>query len=207
MVAPLYCYMGQIGSRFGTWGVQMMPLLHGWGWFLPQTSPYVHVRHIQGVWGIGMLSQGHMVAPLYCYTGQVGPRFGTSGSLEKWKWCHNIRLVNLKRDIVVLAGAKTQTGQTVRGCGNLWISLLWMILCDNGQFPRVAQLILHQNDTWHLNATNSYCTQIRWGTSSPRQTSSSVKCSRKKTMSRFRFTSLTLSLRLIPTSDLFIYLC
>ncbi len=50
----------------------------------------IYTRHIQSVWDIGMLSQGHMVAPLYHYTGQVAPRFGDSGSLEEWKWCHNI---------------------------------------------------------------------------------------------------------------------
>ncbi len=27
----------------------------------------------------------HMVAPLYHYTSQVGPRFGKSGPLEVWK--------------------------------------------------------------------------------------------------------------------------
>ena len=37
-----------------------------------------------------MLSQGHMCAPLYCDTGQVGPRFGKSGSLVGWKWCHYV---------------------------------------------------------------------------------------------------------------------
>jgi hypothetical protein len=31
-----------------------------------------------------------MVAPLYCYTGKVGPRFGMSESLEEWKWSHNV---------------------------------------------------------------------------------------------------------------------
>ncbi len=36
------------------------------------------------------MSQGNMGAPLYRYTGQVGPRFGKSGSLVEWKWCHNI---------------------------------------------------------------------------------------------------------------------
>ncbi len=36
-----------------------------------------------------MMSQGHMVAPLYHYTGQVAPRFGDSGSLEEQKGCHN----------------------------------------------------------------------------------------------------------------------
>jgi hypothetical protein len=37
-----------------------------------------------------MLSQGHMVAPLYHYTGQVAPRFADSGSLEEWNRCHNV---------------------------------------------------------------------------------------------------------------------
>ncbi len=36
-----------------------------------------------------MLSEGHMGAPLHCYTVQVGARFGDSGSLEEWTWCHN----------------------------------------------------------------------------------------------------------------------
>jgi hypothetical protein len=77
------------GFRF-IWGVEMMPQHHGWGWYLPQTTSYIHIRHIQSVWDIGMLSQGHMVAPLYRYTGQVAPRFGDSGSLEEQKWCHNV---------------------------------------------------------------------------------------------------------------------
>ncbi len=51
---------------------------------------YMHIRHIQSVWAIGTLSQGHMVAPLYRYTGQVGPRFWDLGSLEEWIWCHNV---------------------------------------------------------------------------------------------------------------------
>jgi len=37
-----------------------------------------------------MLSQRHLGAPLYLYTGQVGPRFGNSGSLVEWKLCHNV---------------------------------------------------------------------------------------------------------------------
>ncbi len=67
-----------------------MPQRHVWGWCSPQTTSYIHIRYIQSVWDIGMLSQGHMVAPLYHYTGQVGPRFGKSGSLEEWKRCHNV---------------------------------------------------------------------------------------------------------------------
>ncbi len=79
------------GFKF-TWGVEMIPQCHGWHWNSPQTSSYIHIRHIQSVWAIGMLFQGHMVAPLYCYTGQVGPRFGMSGSLEELKWCHHQKL-------------------------------------------------------------------------------------------------------------------
>ncbi len=37
-----------------------------------------------------MLSQGHMGAALFRYTGQVAPKFGDSGSLEEWKWCHKV---------------------------------------------------------------------------------------------------------------------
>ncbi len=36
------------------------------------------------VQAIDMLSQGNMGAPLYRYTGQAGPRFEDSGSLEEW---------------------------------------------------------------------------------------------------------------------------
>ncbi len=72
------------------WTVKMVPLCHSWGWYPPQTASHILIRHIQSVWAIGILSQGHMVAPVYCYTGQVDPRFGKSGSLVEWKWCHNV---------------------------------------------------------------------------------------------------------------------
>ena len=78
-----------LGFRF-TWGVEMMPLCHGWGWYLPQTTSYIHIKHIQSVWVIGMVSQEHIDTPMYHYTRWVGPRFGDSGSLEEWKWYHNI---------------------------------------------------------------------------------------------------------------------
>ncbi len=77
------------GFRF-TWGVEMVPQRHGWGWHSPQTTSHIHIRHIQSVWAIGMLSQGHMFATFYSYTGQVDPGFGDSGSLKKWKWWHNV---------------------------------------------------------------------------------------------------------------------
>ena len=49
---------------------------------------YTFTLDIHSVWAIVMLSQWPMDAPLYHYTGQVGPRFGYSGSLDEWKWCH-----------------------------------------------------------------------------------------------------------------------
>ncbi len=73
-----------------TCGVIMISLCHGWGWYPPQTPSYIPIMHIQSVWAIGMLSQGHVGAPLNHYTGQIGPRFGDSGSLEEWKACHNV---------------------------------------------------------------------------------------------------------------------
>jgi len=67
-----------------------MSLHHGWGWYQPQTLSYIHIWHIQRVWAIGMLSQGHVGAPLYRYTGQVGTRFWDLGSLMERKWCHYV---------------------------------------------------------------------------------------------------------------------
>ncbi len=71
-----------------TCGVKMMPLRDGWGWNPPQTASHIHAWHILSVWGIGMLSQGHMSAPLYKYTGQCCPQFWDFGSIVEWKWCH-----------------------------------------------------------------------------------------------------------------------
>ncbi len=44
-----------------------------------------YLWHIQSVCTIGMLSQGHVGAPLYRYTSQVGPRFGNYRSLVNCK--------------------------------------------------------------------------------------------------------------------------
>jgi hypothetical protein len=42
------------------------------------------------VWAIGMLSQGHLGSSLYSCIGQIGPKYGNSGLLVEWKWCHYI---------------------------------------------------------------------------------------------------------------------
>ena len=91
---PLYRYTGQVGPRFGDSGS-----LEEWKWchnIMFWADIYLRPLHTyildiyKGVWAIGMLFQGHVSAPLYHYTGQVGPRFRDSGSLLLWKWCHNV---------------------------------------------------------------------------------------------------------------------
>ncbi len=78
-----------------TWGGKTPSLCHVWGWYALWTTSYIHIRHIKSVWAIGMLSQGHMGAPLYPTTSQVGPRFGDSRCLwsvkmvplrHSWVW-------------------------------------------------------------------------------------------------------------------------
>ena len=55
----------QIWGFWVAYGVEMMPLCHVWGWHLPQTLSYIHIRHIlQSVWVFSVLSQGHMGASL-----------------------------------------------------------------------------------------------------------------------------------------------
>ena len=96
MGAPFYRYTGQVGPRFVKSGS-----LVEWKWchyimaeadinLRPFHFSYIHIWHIQRVWAIGMLSQGHVGAPLYHYTGQVGTRFWDLGSLMEWKWCHHL---------------------------------------------------------------------------------------------------------------------
>ncbi len=68
---PCIIIPAKLAPDFGIWvicGVNMMPLHHGWGWHPPQTASHIHKRHIKCVWGIVLLSQGLMGAPLYRHT-------------------------------------------------------------------------------------------------------------------------------------------
>ncbi len=67
-----------------------MLLRNGLGWHPPQTAAHIHIRQVKSVWGIGMLSQGHMGAPLYHSTSQVGNRFWNALSFVEGKWWKNI---------------------------------------------------------------------------------------------------------------------
>ncbi len=77
--------LAQDFQLWGTCGMEMMWLHHGWGWYPLQTASHIHIRHIKCVWAIGIWSQGHMDAPLYHYTSKVGPRFWNLGHL----WSEN----------------------------------------------------------------------------------------------------------------------
>ncbi len=79
--------LAQIWEVMVTWGGNTPSLRHVCGWYALWTISYIHIRHIKSVWVIGMLSQGHMGAPLYRYTSQVGTRFGDSRSLVECKNC------------------------------------------------------------------------------------------------------------------------
>jgi hypothetical protein len=82
MGAPLYCYTGQLAPDLGMQihfkRSEMMSLFHVWGWYPPQTTSCIQIRHIQSVGAIALLFQRHLRSPLYLYTSQVGPRFGNS---------------------------------------------------------------------------------------------------------------------------------
>jgi hypothetical protein len=93
IVAQLYRYTSQVGPHLSI-QVHLSSDNNAtpswWGWYPFQTTSNIHIRHIQSAWAIDMLTQGHIDAPLYRYTSQVGPRLGDLGSLEEWKWCHNV---------------------------------------------------------------------------------------------------------------------
>ena len=93
MGAPLYHYTGQVGPRFwnsrqGLWSEsdiitsQLMPI--------PTSDLFIHPckTYIMCFKHWYAISRAYG-SPLYCYTGQVGPRFDMSGSLEEWKWHNN----------------------------------------------------------------------------------------------------------------------
>ena len=61
-------------------GVKMMSLRHVWGWQTPQTTSYIHFRHIESVWAYWYAVHQHMVAALYSCTHPTWLRFGGYGS-------------------------------------------------------------------------------------------------------------------------------
>ncbi len=79
LILLYYLSWPQILNLWVTCGVEMMPLSDGWGWYPPQTASQIWARYIQSVWAIDILTQGHIGAPLYQYTGQVGPNVWNLG--------------------------------------------------------------------------------------------------------------------------------
>ena len=80
----------QIWELWVAYGVEMMPLCHGWGCHPFQSASHIHIRDIKIVWAHWYAFQRHTLAveALHHYTSQVGPIFGTPGSHGEWKWCH-----------------------------------------------------------------------------------------------------------------------
>jgi hypothetical protein len=87
--APLYHYTGQVGPRGHLCSDN--DVITSWLRLISTSDPFMHPYYAY----TKCLSYWYAVSrarwcPLYRYTGQVGPRFGDSGSLEEWKWYHNI---------------------------------------------------------------------------------------------------------------------
>ena len=57
-----------------------------------------------------------MGAPLYLYTGQVGPRYGNSGSLVEWKRCHKVMVEadNHAPSIAIVSHDRPHSSSTLR---------------------------------------------------------------------------------------------
>ncbi len=75
-------YLAQILGFWVTCGVKIMWLCHGWGWWPPQTAYHIHIRHVQSVVHIDILStcihhQSYTVIP----TLLLGSDFGVLGHL------------------------------------------------------------------------------------------------------------------------------
>jgi hypothetical protein len=92
--APLYRYTGQVAPRFGNSRslvnckngaiTSRLRLI-----FTSDCFPHPHRTYTKCLSYWYAVSIAY-VGPLYRYTGQVGPRFGKSGPLVRWKWCHNV---------------------------------------------------------------------------------------------------------------------
>ena len=83
-------YLAQILGFWVTCGVKMMSLRHGWGWQPPQTASPIHIRHIKSFWIHWYVVHWYAVATLHSCTHTTWFRFGGSGPLVEWKWCHYV---------------------------------------------------------------------------------------------------------------------
>jgi hypothetical protein len=72
-----------------------------------------------------MLSQGHMGAPLYRYTSQVGPRFGNSRSLVE---CKNGAIMSRLR-LISTSDCFPHPHQMYTKCLSLWYSVSYAYGC------------------------------------------------------------------------------
>jgi hypothetical protein len=81
-------YLAQILGFWVPCGVKIMWLCHSWGWWPPQTTSHIHIRHIQSVWAHWYAIHGHTISPLHSYTQPTSwLRIWSSGALVESKWC------------------------------------------------------------------------------------------------------------------------
>ena len=67
----LYLQRWMPNSKFreiGLWGARMTLWCHGWGCKTPMTGSYINIGGTYGVWASSQAMDGHMCAPLNCYT-------------------------------------------------------------------------------------------------------------------------------------------
>ncbi len=94
MDKPLHCYTGRIGPDFGNMGLrgcyEMITWWHCWCFRPPLIASHIHIEY-KRVWAPSYAVHRHLDAPLYCYTGKVGPDLGNLGQrgyYEMIAWWH-----------------------------------------------------------------------------------------------------------------------
>jgi len=84
MGAPLHCFLCRWVQIFGNWGSKVKPkwcccACHGWGCKPLLTASHIHIECVERDWAPSYAVDGHMDAPLHCYTCASGGQI-----LEIW---------------------------------------------------------------------------------------------------------------------------
>ncbi len=90
MGAPLHWYLCRWGPNFGKlwydWA-QVMLWCHAWGCKPPLTASHIHIGCIKSVLAPSYALDGHMGAPLHCYTCAGGVGFLEKCGMTEPEWC------------------------------------------------------------------------------------------------------------------------
>ncbi len=109
------CRWGWIFGKLGCGWEQMVLWCHGWGYKQLQTASHIHIICIQSVLAPWYAVDGHIGAPLHCYTGvSVGKRVPARHLLSQW--------INLS--VVPISASKCLLGNLkVFGCNKMCLLL------------------------------------------------------------------------------------